>query len=256
MTQDSQATQTARGASKVVIVTGTGSPLGATTARHLAARGHRVVAVCSSLEAATHVHESIHSAGGTSFAFGGDVEDPTANAELVTRTLDAYGHIDAVVHTRVGRDTGAAFADTDDASWERLLSVSLTGTFRLVQEILPHFLSRSSGSIIAVASGGGAGFTHAVATGATRAFIAKLAQEYAGTGIRANTVSFGPLDLSVAAVPTGLPAVGVVDSDKPVSAAPVTPLEAAQAIELLISDGAQSISGSTLFVDNATVPRW
>ncbi|MFT4123296.1 MAG: SDR family oxidoreductase [Microbacteriaceae bacterium] len=242
-------TETLESAGKVVIVTGTGGPTGAAVARHLGARGHRVVAVCSSREAATGVHESIRDAGGVSFAFAADVEDRQADAELVAQTLATFGRIDALVHTRVGRDTGAPFAETDDEAWDRLLSVSLTGTYRLVQQVLPRFVAQGSGAVVVVASGGGAGFTHAVATGATRAFVEKLARENAGTGVRVNAISLGPLDTGAPAAP-GLPAVGILDgaaADRPA----VTLTEAAEAIEFLISDAAAAVSGTTLRVDRA-----
>ena len=103
--------------SRVAIVTGAASGIGAETARVLAARGWRVVInYRTSVEAANKVVAECKSLaagkGGDAIAVQADVSDDDACKALVEATLKAYGRIDALMNN-AGETKAVPAADLD-----------------------------------------------------------------------------------------------------------------------------------------------
>lgn len=120
-----------------------------------------------------------------------DMGDAAAVARWVGDSASMFGGIDIVV----SNVSSLAIPDTDE-SWEATLRVDLMGTVRLVKAALPHLQQSSAASIIAVSSVSGrevdfASGPYGTVKSALIAYMAGLAFQLAGQGIRANTVSPG-----------------------------------------------------------------
>src|SRR3954454_1430167 len=103
----------------VALVTGAGSPygIGFATAKVLAQQGFRLVIASTTIR----IHERAAELG-DAVGHVADLTDPSAADALVTRALEAYGRLDALVNnagmTSVGgSDPAAAAWELDDDGW-------------------------------------------------------------------------------------------------------------------------------------------
>ncbi|MFJ6001662.1 SDR family NAD(P)-dependent oxidoreductase [Arthrobacter sp. NPDC092385] len=120
-----------------------------------------------------------------------DVGDGPAVAAWVETVASEFGGIDAVVS-----NVSALAIDDTEENWEAGLRVDLLGTVRLVKASLPHLARSSTPSITAISSVSGrevdfASGPYGTVKSALIAYMAGLAFQLAGQGIRANTVSPG-----------------------------------------------------------------
>ena len=122
--------------------------------------------------------------------------DVTVEADvqrLFTAVTAEYGHLDVAVHNAgLGGDT--PLVDMTDEQWQRVLDVTLGGTFRCTRAALRHMLPRRAGAVINNASVVGwraqAGQAHyAAAKAGVMALTRCAAVEAAPHGVRVNAVA-------------------------------------------------------------------
>lgn len=169
----------------VALVTGTASGIGAAIAEELRRGGWRIAGVDLRPSEAD-------------VSYIADVTDPQAMTELVIKTEDALGPIQALV-SAAGYYEVSPVGLISDAAWTRMLHVHLGGLLNLTRAVLPAMASRQTGCIVAISSelavGGGSGDAHyAAAKGAILGFVRSLAIEVAPMGVRVNAVAPGPTD--------------------------------------------------------------
>ncbi len=91
------------------------------------------------------------------------------------------------------------FLDIDDALMEKTFALNVNGTFYAMQAVLPHMLKNKFGVIVNVGSmahrrgGPGSSVHYAAAKGAVVTMTMGVAREFAGEGIRALSISPGPI---------------------------------------------------------------
>jgi 3-oxoacyl-[acyl-carrier protein] reductase len=237
---------------RVALVTGSSRGLGRATALALAGRGH-VVAVhyARGEAAAAEVVAAIEAAGGTATAFGADVADPDACADLVRRVTERLGRLDVLVNNAgVTRDTLALRMKRED--WELVIDTDLSSAFYLAKTALRGMLRAGWGRIVNVSSVvalmGNVGQANYVAAKAGLLGLTKaLAREYAGKGVTVNAVAPGFIESDMTA------ALGDDLRAAYLQQIPVgrfgRPDEVAAAIAFLVSDEAAYVNGQTLTVD-------
>jgi 3-oxoacyl-[acyl-carrier protein] reductase len=184
---------------RVALVTGASSGIGAATARLLATRGMRVVInYLHSAEAAERVVAEIEADGGEAMTVQADVRDADAVAAMIDRVGTAWGGIDVLVHNAL---TPYAIKPFQEMTWDELggkLDDEIRAAFVVSKAVLPHMTERGAGRLIYLGTGLSrqprAGM---IALGTAKAaltqFARYLAQELGPQGITVNVVEPGPV---------------------------------------------------------------
>ncbi len=80
-----------------------------------------------------------------------DVTSRDSVEQFVAKTLEAYGKIDILANA-AGMTCEHTIEGHDDALWQRVLDVNLTGTYRCIKAVLPVMKKNKWGRIINIAS--------------------------------------------------------------------------------------------------------
>jgi NAD(P)-dependent dehydrogenase (short-subunit alcohol dehydrogenase family) len=185
------------GTHRVALVTGGGKGIGEAIARKLASGGAKVAVLGRDEEAITRVAREI---GG--LALPADVTDAAAMERAITRVESDLGPIGIAV-ANAGISASLPLASTDDATWERIMSVNATAPFRLARALVPKMIEAGWGRMIFVASNAGlSGYAYTSAYCASKhavvGFMRALAVEIARTNVTANAVCPGFVDTEMA----------------------------------------------------------
>lgn len=182
----------------VVIVTGGGRGLGREHALAFAARGAAVVVndlmdSAGRVSPAHDVAKEIVAAGGRAVAVCGSVAGSAGAAGITDAALQAFGKVTILINN-AGVIDFATLAEVTDSAWQRMISVTLDGTFNMTRAVWQHFLDQGYGRVVNTTSNAGfAGNETLVHYGAAKmgvaGFTRALAQEALGTGITVNAVA-------------------------------------------------------------------
>jgi len=186
-----------RVAGKVAIVTGAASGMGRAGATLLAAEGAKVVVADINQAGGTRVTQSIRDAGGDATFVPLDVRSLDSVKALVQTTLTHYGRVDILyqnaVDVRFVNEEDRRLTELPEETWDRMIDLVLTGTFRCCKYVGRQMMAQHSGSIILSATTdaliGCAGLdAYTAAKGGvvalTRSFAAGMAKE----GARVNAI--------------------------------------------------------------------
>jgi len=160
---------------------------------------------------------------------------------LVRQVTTRFGRLDVLAHTVGGFAGGSSVADTDDATFLKMMDVNLNSVFHAVRATLPSLRSAGSGRIIAIGShaalepGAGVGAYNA-SKAAMVSLIRTVAVENKDAGVRANVILPGTMD-----TPTNREAMPKADFSKWVHPASVASL-----MVWLASDAANDVNGAVI----------
>jgi 3-oxoacyl-[acyl-carrier protein] reductase len=184
---------------RVALITGASSGIGAATARLLAEREMRVVVnYLHSDQAAEQVVAGIESAGGQAMAVRADVRDAAAVDAMLERVRAAWGGVDVLVHNAL---TPYAIKPFGEMTWDELggkLDDELRAAFVVTKAVLPTMTGQGWGRIVYL----GTGLSRRpregmIALGTAKAaltqFARYLAQELGPRGVTVNVVEPGPV---------------------------------------------------------------
>ena len=235
--------------SRIAVITGAASGIGAATARRLTADGLELCLVDRDVEALRHLAVEVNANWVVA-----DVTEPRA----AERVLAESGGVDVLV-TAAGAIVRRTAEETSDADWDAALALNLTATFRFCRAAIPAMRGRGGGAIVTVGSGWGlvAG-PRAVAYAATKAAVVNLTRalaiDHGPDGIRANCVCPGDTDTPLLRdelaqlgeeADAGIAASG---ASRPLGRV-AAPAEIAAAVAWLASPDAGHVTGTTLVVD-------
>jgi NAD(P)-dependent dehydrogenase (short-subunit alcohol dehydrogenase family) len=179
--------------SKVVIVTGGGSGIGAALVRRFAADGAEAIVVADlAADAAQVVADEV---GAVAEAL--DVADPAAVSGLVSRALARHGRVDLFC-SNAGITTGVGLDDPADL-WHKAFEINTMSHVYAARAVLPSMLERGSGYLLNTASAAGlltspADAPYAVTKHGAVAFAEWLSVTYGGRGIGVSVIC--PLGVS------------------------------------------------------------
>lgn len=184
---------------KTVLITGASKGIGAATAIMFAQNGYNVIInYCSSAESAILLEKSLKENGFSTLSYMADVSKTNDVNRMVNDVIEKFGKIDVLINN-AGIAQQKLFTDITDADWDRMVSVNLTGTFNCCRAVIPHMVSRKSGSIINTSSiwgiTGASCEAHYSAVKAGIIGMTKaLAKELGPSGIRVNCVAPGVIN--------------------------------------------------------------
>ncbi|MCX4857999.1 SDR family NAD(P)-dependent oxidoreductase [Streptomyces canus] len=140
-------------ASRIAIVTGASSGIGAATARQLAAAGYRVVLTARRKDRIEALAEEINAAGHQATAYQLDVTDRAAVDEFAS----AFKTVGVLVNNAGGALGADPVATGDPADWRSMYETNVIGTLNLTQALLPKLDASGDGTVVVVSSTAGHG---------------------------------------------------------------------------------------------------
>jgi NAD(P)-dependent dehydrogenase (short-subunit alcohol dehydrogenase family) len=186
-------------AGKTIIITGAASGIGRATALIFAREGANVV--CADLNEAgvRETASQVNAKGKQALALKVDVTKRREVEDMARRAIDAFGSVQFLFNSAGAALRRSKFLDIDDDLLDRTLNLNLKGTFYGMQAVLPHMLKNKFGVIVNVGSmahrrgGPGSSIHYAAAKGAVVTMTMGVAREFATQGIRALSISPGPV---------------------------------------------------------------
>jgi len=241
---------------KVALITGAGSGIGREAALLFAKEGASVVAVDMNDAAGKETVAAIEKDGGRATFVPADVSRSADVEGMVAAAKKTYGRLNVLFNNAgIFPANDGSVLETDEKTWDLVLSVNLKGVFLGCKFGIPAMLETGGGSIINVASfvawmGAATSQTaYTSSKGAVLAMTREIAVEYARRGIRCNALCPGPIE-------TPLLMQLLSDDQKRQRRFVHIPMgrlgraeELAKAALFLASDDASFMTGASLIVD-------
>jgi NAD(P)-dependent dehydrogenase (short-subunit alcohol dehydrogenase family) len=187
-TRERRVRDASRHEGSVVVVTGAAHGIGRATAVRLAEEGATVVGCDVNQEGLDETLRHIRDAGRDAKVVRVDVTKQAEVDQLIESTESEHGRVDVLANVAGIMDDFLPAHEVDDATWQRVMAVNVTGPMMLCRKVLAGMKERKSGAIVNVASAAG------LRAGMTRA----IAWTYLTEGIRCNAICPGAVD-------TGMP---------------------------------------------------
>lgn len=231
---------------KTALITGASRGIGAATARHLASGGVKLVLAARSTDEIERLATEIREAGGEAVAQQADVSIFANVARAVSRATAEFGRLDILVNNAGLIDPIARIADSDPASWGRIVDVNYKGVYHGLRAAIPVMLEGGGGTVVNLSSGAATsaleGWSHYCSTKAAVLSLTRCAHRECGEqGIRVVGLSPGTVatDMQVSIRDSGINPV----SQLPESAH-IPPEWVARAIGFLCGPGGEEYAGA------------
>lgn len=219
---------------KVVIITGAKGGLGTFVTNSFLQAGARVVGVSRSIAQSDFPQENFSALAAELSSF----ENARALADAV---VSQWGRIDGLVHLMGAFAGGQSVADTDEATFDKMLSLNLRSAFHAIRAVLPQMRAQGAGRIVAIGSKAAVepaamSGVYAASKAALVSLIRTVARENSDRRISANVVLPGTMD-----TPANRAGEPQADFSKWVN-----PCQVAKLLVHLTSDAAAQISGAVI----------
>jgi NAD(P)-dependent dehydrogenase (short-subunit alcohol dehydrogenase family) len=184
---------------KTIVITGAGSGIGRATALIFAREGANVVCADINEDGVEQTAEAINKIGAQALALAIDVTKRAAVEDMIQLALDGFGRVHFLFNSAGAAIRRSRFLDIDDELIDKTFNLNFKGTLYGMQAVLPHMLANKFGVIVNVASmahrrgGPGSSVHYAAAKGAVVTMTMGVAREFAATGVRALSISPGPI---------------------------------------------------------------
>ena len=181
---------------KVIIVSGIGPGLGQELAINAGREGAKVVLAARTQAFLDEVNAEVEKTGAETLVVATDITKPGETANLVDKTVERFGRIDALINSAYSGGTFCSFEDADLDDWRKTMEVNVFGSLSLTQRVVPVMKRQGKGAIVNIntmverkplAMQGAYGSSKGALTVATR----MLAKELGPHGIRVNSVAMG-----------------------------------------------------------------
>ncbi|HEY5966071.1 MAG TPA: SDR family oxidoreductase [Xanthobacteraceae bacterium] len=184
---------------KTIVITGAASGIGRSTALIFAREGANVVCADINEAGVKETASAVNAKGSQALGIKVDVTQRAQTIGMVQRAIDAFGQVHFLFNSAGAAIRRAKFLEIDDELLTRTFELNLRGTFYGMQAVIPHMLQNKFGVIVNVGSmahrrgGPGSSVHYAAAKGAVVTMTMGVAREFAAQGIRALSISPGPV---------------------------------------------------------------
>ncbi|MBD0380109.1 SDR family NAD(P)-dependent oxidoreductase [Paenibacillus sedimenti] len=247
---------------KIVLITGSGSGIGRSSALLFAHEGAAIIVNDRDADKGEETAGDICKAGGEAIFIQADVTDPESVKTMVDFAIKQYGRID-VLFNNAGVSGVGALHEVEPDAWDRVMSVNIKGVYLPSKYVLPHMMERKSGSIINMSSciaeiGLARRASYAATKGAVLALTKSMQVDYVPYAIRVNALlpgtiltpfvenylktSYDDPEQAIAALKT-----------RQLSGDLGSPEDVARAALFLASDESKFMMGSPLYIDGGVV---
>ncbi|MET9228447.1 3-oxoacyl-ACP reductase FabG [Lentzea sp. NPDC003310] len=240
---------------RVALVTGAGSGIGAATAKSLAAQGNRVAVVDRS-DQAHAVAEEITAAGGTAHPVLADISDPDSVSRAVSDVTSALGPVEILVNNAgFAKDNHVLDMPLED--WDAVVGTVLRGSFLMLKAVGPAMRDAGWGRIVNISSISalvdGERANYVAAKAGLEGFTRATALDLAPHGITVNAVGPG-------VIPTGMTKVSAARAGRTVEeqlevrrqgiprGRVGTPHDIARAVLFFTAEDADFVTGQVIYV--------
>jgi NAD(P)-dependent dehydrogenase (short-subunit alcohol dehydrogenase family) len=182
---------------RVAVVTGGGTGIGAAAALALAGDGCSLVVAGRRQEPLEEVAGQIEAAGGRALAVPADVSAPEQAERVVREAVNAFGSLHVLVNSAGAIRRNVRLHEIELERWDAQIAINLRAPYLMLRAAIPEML-RAGGDRCVVNVG--STLAHKVSPGvapyaAAKAGVASLSRcvavEYGGDGIRCNAVMPG-----------------------------------------------------------------
>jgi cyclopentanol dehydrogenase len=188
---------------KVVLISGGARGQGAVEARLFAGEGAKIV-IGDVLEAeGRQVEAEINESGGECLFMRLDVTGEGNWQEVVAATVARFGKLDVLINN-AGIYRTERVEETSEELWDQIMDINSKGVFLGTKCVIPEMRRAGGGSIINISStaglvGSSMSAAYGASKGAVRIFTKATAIQYAGDGIRANSIHPGIIETPMTA---------------------------------------------------------
>ncbi|MFJ1767432.1 SDR family NAD(P)-dependent oxidoreductase [Amycolatopsis sp. NPDC088138] len=242
--------------SRVAVVTGGGSGIGAGVARALANQGHRVAVWDRVEQAGRGVVDQIRESGGSGMPVCADVSDRGAVGRAVDEVTAAFGPVNIVVNNAgFTRDDMVLDMSVDD--WDAVMATHLRGSFLVLKATAPAMRSAGWGRIVNISSISALGdhdrANYVAAKAGLEGLTRAAALDLAPFGITVNAVGPGVVHTAITAV-SAARAGRTLEQHLQIEAKSIprgrvgTPQDIARAVLFFTADDADFVTGQVLYV--------
>jgi len=238
---------------KVALISGGARGMGAVEAKMFVQEGAKVVIGDVLDEDGKQTESEINETGGECVFVHLDVTDETAWQDAVAAAVDRFGKLDILVNNAgIARINNVE--DTTSDEWDLVMDINAKGVFLGTKAAIPEMRKAGGGSIVNISSiaglTGGRTSSYAASKGAVRLLTKSSAIQYAGEGIRCNSVHPGVIE-----TPMTTPMMLNTQEGRDLNASrhPLgrvgQPEDIAYGVLFLASDESSFMTGSELVID-------
>ena len=177
---------------KTVLITGANGGLGTFVTKALLDAGFAVVGLAPKIQTSDFNHPNFT-------ALPAALDSLKAAQKAADTVIARFGRIDVLAHLVGGFAGGQSVADTDDATFQRMLDMNLNSAFHILRAVIPHLRKTDGGRIIAIGSRaaeapGATVGAYSASKAALVSLVRTVALENKDAGITANVILPGTMD--------------------------------------------------------------
>lgn len=245
---------------KVVVITGGGAGIGEATALLFGSERAQVVILDRQEQSGAAVAEEVRRRGGNALFLRTDISESGDVDRSFKEIAKQFGGVD-VLFANAAVQSISSLEKTSEESWNRTLSVNLTGTFLCCRCAIEPMRTKGGGSIVICSSGHAfhtyPGYAAYAATkGAVVSFMRAAAVDLAGDNIRVNCLVPGATETALLRDHFDK---NPEDRERLLKQIPMrrlaTPEDIARGVRLLSSSDAAYITGTWLAVDGGLLAQ-